>query len=90
MNVEFLWRLDDLPREGTIVWVTHNNQRIRWSYLPKGVDRFDVEKEFANGYKWHKTLSCQATIIKDGKMLDYWRFKVKPYRENAITGIEIM
>jgi hypothetical protein len=47
-----------------------------------------VEREFTNGYQWEKTISCQATIMKDGKMIDYWRFKVKPYRENAMTGIE--
>ena len=90
MNGEFLWRLDDFPNEGKFVWVTHSNQPIRWSYLPEGATRFDVEREFTNGYRWHKVISCQATIMQDGKMIDYWRFKVKPCTGNAITGIRVM
>jgi hypothetical protein len=78
MNAEFLWRLDDLPRKGKFVWVTRNNQPIRWSYLPEGATRFDVVKEFTNRYLWDKAISCQATIMKDGKMIDYWRFRVEP------------
>jgi hypothetical protein len=54
MNAEFLWRLDNFPHEGTIVWITHNNQPLRWSYLPEGATRFDVEKEFGNGYRWRQ------------------------------------
>jgi hypothetical protein len=88
MNREFLWRLDDFPNEGKFVWVTHNNQPIRWSYLPEGATRFDVEREFTNGYRWHKVISCQATIMQDGQMIDYWRFKVKPCTGNALTGIK--
>jgi len=37
-----------------------------------------VEKEFTSGYLWNKAISCQATIMKDGKMIDYWRFTVEP------------
>ena len=81
MNAEFLWRLDDFPHEGTIVWITHNNQPLRWSYLPEGATRFDVEKEFRNGYRWRKAISCRATIITDGRMIDCWRFMVQPVAE---------
>ncbi|HYY27495.1 MAG TPA: hypothetical protein VE860_06115 [Chthoniobacterales bacterium] len=81
MNAEFLWRLDDLPSKGKFVWVRHNNQPIRWSYLPEAATRFDVEKAFTNGYLWDKAISCQATIMKDGKMIDYWRFTVEPAAE---------
>jgi hypothetical protein len=59
----------------------HNNQPIRWSYLPEGATRFDVEKEFTNGYLWNKTTSCQATIMKDREMIDHWRFTVGPTAE---------
>jgi hypothetical protein len=81
MNTEFLWRLDNLPGKGAFVWVTHDNQPIRWSYLPKGATRFDVEKEFTNGYVWNKAISCQATKMQDGMMIDHWRFRVEPAAE---------
>ena len=84
MNAQFLWRLDDLPKKGTYVWAMHNNQPIRWSYLPQGATHLDVEKDFTNGRRWNKTVSCQATIMKDGKMIDYWRFTVRPTAETHV------
>jgi hypothetical protein len=40
-----------------------------------------VEREFRSGYLWNKAIPCQATIMKDGKMLDYWRFTAEPTAE---------
>jgi len=70
-----------LPRKGKFVLVTRSHQPVRWSYLPEGATRVDVEKEFTNGYVWDKAISCQATIMNDEKMIDYWRFRVEPAAE---------
>jgi hypothetical protein len=83
MNVEFLWRLDDFPTKGTFVWVTYNNQPIRWAYLPAGASRIEIENAFANGYQWRKAVACQATIMTDGKIIDSWRFTLQPQLESV-------
>jgi hypothetical protein len=81
MNGGILWPLAHFPSKGKFVWVRNNSQPIRWSYLPEGATRFDVEREFRSGYLWNKAIPCQATIMKDGKMLDYWRFTAEPTAE---------
>jgi len=78
MNAEFVWRLDEMPCNGTIVVIAHGSQPLRWSYLPDGATRLDVESPFAKGHQWYKSVDCQATIMKDMKILDGWRFTVPP------------
>ena len=78
MDVNFVWRLDEMPCNGTIVVVAHGSQPLRWSYLPDGATRLDVESAFARGCRWYKSVDCQATIMKDMKTIDHWRFTVLP------------
>ena len=78
MNAEFVWHLDEMPWNGTIVVVAHGSQPLRWSYLPDEATRLDVESAFAQGYQWYKSVDCQATIMKDMKIIDHWRFTVLP------------
>jgi hypothetical protein len=49
MNAEFVWRLDEMPWNGTIVVVAHGSQPLRWAYLPDGAARLDVESAFYPG-----------------------------------------
>jgi hypothetical protein len=41
MNAEFVWRLGEMPWNGTIVVVAHGSQPLRWAYLPDGATRLD-------------------------------------------------
>jgi hypothetical protein len=76
---EFVWRLDEMPRKGTIVVVAHGSQSLRWAYLPDGATRLDVESAITQDYRWYKSaVDCQATILKDTNITDYWRFTVLP------------
>jgi hypothetical protein len=78
MNVEFVWRLDEMPWNGTIVVVAQGSQPLRWSYVPDGANRLDVESAFAKGYQCYKSVDCQATIMKDMNIIDRWRFTILP------------
>jgi len=75
---EFVWRLDEMPRNGTIVVVAHGSQPLRWAYLPDGATRLDVESAITRGGRWYDSGDCQATIVKDAKMISHWRFTVHP------------
>ncbi len=77
MKAEFVWRLNEMPLKGTIVVVAHNSEPLRWAYLPDGASRLDVESAFALGYRWYKSVDCQATIMKDMKIIDRWIFTVE-------------
>ena len=84
---EFVWRLDEMPRKGTIVVVAHGSQSLRWAYLPDGATRLDVESAITQGYRWYKSaVDCQATILKDTNITDYWRFTVLPATENMAVN----
>jgi hypothetical protein len=78
MNVEFVWHADEMPWNGTIVVVAHGSQPLRWAYLPDGATRFDVEGAFNRGDRWYDSGDCQATIVKDAKMINHWRFTAHP------------
>ena len=78
MKPEFVWRLNEMPLKGTIVVVAHNGEPLSWAYLPDGAYRVDVETAFAQGYRWYKSVDCQATIMKDMKIIGRWRFTVEP------------
>jgi hypothetical protein len=78
MKAEFVWRLNQMPLKGTIVVVAHNSVPLRWAYLPDGASRLDVESAFAQSYRWYKSIDCQATIMKEMKIIDRWRFTVEP------------
>jgi hypothetical protein len=58
---EFVWRLDEMPWNGTIVAVAHGSQPLRWAYLPDGATRLEVENAFGQAYRWYKSLALQAT-----------------------------
>lgn len=73
-----VWRLDEMPRNGRIVVVAYGSQPLRWAYLPEGATRLDVESAFTQGYRWYKSVDCQATISKETKIIDHWRFTVLP------------
>jgi hypothetical protein len=78
-NIEFLWTLDELPKNGSIVVIAHEKEPLRWAYLPKDATRKDVESAFARGYRWYEPAVCQATIMVDGKIIDQWRFTVETF-----------
>jgi len=77
-KAEFVWRLDKMPWNGTIVVVAHGSQPLRWAYLPDGAIRLDVERAFSHAYRRYKSVACRATIMSDGKIIDQWRFTVEP------------
>ena len=77
-DVDFVWRIDEMPSSGTIVVVASGSQPLRWSYLPHGATRLDVESAFARGCRWYKSVDCQVTIMKDMKTVDHWRFTLLP------------
>jgi len=93
MNAEFVWRLGEMPWNGTIVVVAHGSQPLRWAYLPDGATRLDVESAFTQGYRSYKSAACQATIMHDGKMIDHWPFTVQPamrsYEKALKSGIQL-
>ena len=72
-------RMEPIPsKNGTIVVVAYDSQPLRWAYLPEGATRLDVESAFTQGYRWYKSVDFQATIWKDTKIIDHWRFTVLP------------
>jgi hypothetical protein len=95
MNAAFVWRLGEMPWNGTIVVVAHGSQPLRWAYLPDGATRLDVESAFTQGYRlYNKSAACQATIMHEGKMIDHWRFTVEPaamrsYQKALTAGIQM-
>ena len=93
VNAEFVWRLGEMPWNGTIVVVAHGSRPLRWAYLPDGATRLDVESAFTQGYRWYKSAACQASIMHDGKMIDHWRFTVQPamrsYEKALKSGIQL-
>jgi hypothetical protein len=60
ISAEFVWRLNEMPLNGTIVVVAHVSQPFCWSYLPDGAARLDVESGFAKSYQWYESVDCQA------------------------------
>ena len=78
MKPAFVWRLNEMPLKGTIVVVAHNREPLLWAYLPDGASCLDVESAFAQGYRWYKSVDCQATIMKDMKIIDRWSFTAEP------------
>ena len=78
LSAEFVWRLDEMRWNGTIVVVAHGSQPLRWSYLADGVTPLDAESGSAQSYRWYKSVDCHATIMKDRKIIDRSRFAVVP------------
>jgi len=54
MKGRFVWRLDEMPRKGTIVVVAHGSQPLRWAYLQDGATRLDLESAIAQGHREDK------------------------------------
>ena len=50
MKIPFSWKLGEMPKAGTVVWVRHDDQPLYWSYLPEGASRTDIERGFADRY----------------------------------------
>ena len=82
-DIEILWRrldeFDELPWDGTIVVIAHDNDPLRWAYLPTDAIREHVESAFSRGYRGYGLAACQATKIADGRIIDQWRFMIEPF-----------
>ena len=84
MDVEFVWRRDEMPRSGKIVVVTYSTQPLRWAYLPDGATRQGVENAFRRGFRWYKSVPFEVTIRNNGKIIDLWTFTVQPELQSVL------
>jgi hypothetical protein len=65
------------PDKGTIVWVRVDTSMRGWATLSEGVTREDIEQDFIAAYDCgahSEGIVCQATIQRDGKNVDQWKF----------------
>jgi hypothetical protein len=63
--------------------VAHGSQVVRWSYLPDGAARLDVESGFAKSYQWYESVDCQATTNEGHEANQSLAIYGLLYRSNA-------
>jgi len=67
------------PDKGLIVWVRDGTSICGWAGLSEGVTREDIEQDFIAAYDcgtYPEAIVCQATIQRDGKNVDQWKFTI--------------
>ena len=70
--------------------VEDGSQVVRWSYLPDGAARLDVESGFAKSYQWYESVDCQATTNEGHEANQSLAIYGLLYRSNArrLNGVE--
>ena len=84
MKTSLAWNPGIMPPDkGLIVWVRDDAFVCGWATLWEGVTREEIEEDFTAAYDCGTHLGlvvCQATIQRDGKNVDQWKFTVKNVR----------
>jgi hypothetical protein len=80
MKTSLAWNPGIMPPDkGLIVWVRDDTSICGWAGLSEGVTREDIEQDFIAAYDcgtYPEPIVCQATIQRDGKNMDQWKFTI--------------